>query len=98
MTYIFDLYTFYFFTFAFTFTFTMLIPVRCTTCGNMIGSKYKKYLGKVKELKKNDSESQVLTFDRPNTNVYGKVMEDVGIKRYCCKRHFLGQQEIIYKM
>lgn len=76
----------------------MLIPVRCTTCGNMIGSKYKLYLEKVRTFQKSNSESQVLTFDRPNTNVYGKMMEDVGLTRYCCKRHFLGQQEIIYKL
>ena len=76
----------------------MLIPVRCATCGNMIGSKYKKYLSNVKKFQKTDQESQVLTFDRPNTNVYGKIMEEVGLTRYCCKRHFLGQQEIIYKL
>jgi DNA-directed RNA polymerase subunit N (RpoN/RPB10) len=76
----------------------MLIPVRCTTCGNMIGSKYKKYLRNVTKFKKLDSESQVVTFDRPNTDIYSKFMEETGIKRYCCKRHFLGQQEIIYKL
>lgn len=76
----------------------MLIPVRCATCGNMIGSKYKLYLKKVMKFQKTNSESQVLTFDRPNTNTYGKFMEEVGVKRYCCKRHFLGQQEIIYKL
>ena len=27
-----------------------------------------------------------------------ELMEETGIKRYCCKRHFLGQQEIIYKL
>ena len=66
----------------------MLIPVRCATCGNMIGSKYKKYKMKMAKYKKFGNESQVLTFDRPNTDVYGKFMEEVGIKRYCCKRHF----------
>lgn len=77
----------------------MLIPVRCATCGNMIGSKYKKYLRNIKKYQKlGSSESQVLTFDKPNTDIYNKFMEETGIKRYCCKRHFLGQQEIIYKL
>lgn len=148
----------------------MLIPVRCATCGNVIGSKYKQYKKLVEDYKtdfaKNvdvivnkyisehedniqkigqialnyftsfeladtqeqvtsipfnmsllshkqylkyyiienilkinpNIESQVLTFDKPNENIYGKLMEQVGAKRYCCKRHFLGQQEIMYKL
>tara|TARA_A100001015_G_scaffold224903_2_gene253748 strand:+ start:2159 stop:2392 length:234 start_codon:yes stop_codon:yes gene_type:complete len=77
----------------------MIIPVRCATCGFMIGSKYKQYKINVMKYKKlGSSESQILTFTKTNTDVYNKIMEETGIKRYCCKRHFLGQQEIIYKL
>ena len=77
----------------------MLIPVRCATCGFMIGSKYKKYKNAMMKYKKaGNSESQILTFKKPNSDIYNKMMEDTGIKRYCCKRHFLGQQETIYKL
>ena len=78
----------------------MLIPIRCVTCGNMIGSKYKKYLKNKRDYEHTTTmvESQVLTFDKPNTDIYNTLMENTGIKLYCCKRHFLGQQEIIYKM
>ncbi len=77
----------------------MLIPIRCATCGLMIGSKYKKYKSNIMKYQKTDSsESQILIFTKTNTDVYNKIMEQTGIKRYCCKRHFLGQQEIIYKL
>ena len=77
----------------------MLIPVRCATCGFIIGSKYKKYKQNVLKYQKlGSAESQILTFTKSNTDVYNKIMEETGIKRYCCKRHFLGQQEIIYKL
>ncbi len=55
-----------------------IIPVRCFTCGKMIGDKWEEYVRKVKE-------------GEPP----GKVLDDLGIKRYCCRRMFLSHVEII---
>ena len=82
----------------------MLIPVRCVTCGNVLASKYKKFLTYKKKYIKNckklniTPESDILSFNKLNSDVYNLQMEKVGLKRYCCKRHFIGQQEIIYKI
>ncbi|MGQ9468276.1 MAG: DNA-directed RNA polymerase subunit N [Nitrososphaerales archaeon] len=56
----------------------MLIPVRCFTCGALIGDKYEEFVKKVKE----GEESN-------------KVLDKIGIKRYCCRRMFLSNVNII---
>ena len=82
----------------------MLIPIRCVTCGNMLASKYKRFLEYKKNYRNNckrlnkEPESDILSFNKTNDDVYNLQMEKVGLKRYCCKRHFIGQQEIIYKI
>jgi DNA-directed RNA polymerase subunit N (RpoN/RPB10) len=75
----------------------MLIPVRCVTCGNILGSKYKLYKEIIakKRQENPDMESDIMNFKGGNTTIYSTIMEKVGVKRYCCKRHFLGQQEIL---
>jgi DNA-directed RNA polymerase subunit N len=50
----------------------VLFPVRCFTCGAVIGDKWEDYEKGIKEGK---SPAQVL--------------DELGIKRYCCRRMFL---------
>lgn len=66
----------------------MIIPIRCFTCGQILGSKYKKYL----ELNKKN-KNEITDFSNINKN-NDKIMEKLGIKRYCCKRHILGQVDL----
>ncbi|MGQ9718952.1 MAG: DNA-directed RNA polymerase subunit N [Nitrososphaerales archaeon] len=56
----------------------MLIPVRCFTCGALIGDKYEKFVNKVKE------------GEEP-----GKVLDGMGVRRYCCRRMILSNINII---
>ena len=81
----------------------MIIPVRCFTCGNILASKYDKYrelkaqqkqINDILELNKfvNAKQSNILNND---TKMCNELMKQVGLKRYCCKRHFLGQLNIL---
>ena len=81
----------------------MIIPVRCFTCGNILASKYEKYrklkaqqtkINDILELNKfvNVNDTNTLNND---TNMCNELMKQVGLKRYCCKRHFLGQLNIL---
>jgi len=54
----------------------MLFPIRCFTCGALIGDKWEEY------------ERRVEAGEDP-----GKVLDDLGIKRYCCRRMFLSHYE-----
>ncbi|MCD6549571.1 DNA-directed RNA polymerase subunit N [Candidatus Micrarchaeota archaeon] len=55
----------------------MEFPVRCFTCGAVIGDKYEEYLKRVAET--NDPE---------------KVLDEMGIKRMCCRRMFISHVDM----
>lgn len=59
----------------------MIVPVRCFTCGSLIGDKWYEYARRVS-----------------NGEDPGKVLDDLGVKRYCCRRMFLSHTEIIDKI
>ncbi len=56
----------------------MIVPVRCFTCGKVIGDKWEDFARRVKE-----GEDA------------GKVLDDLGVSRYCCRRMLLSHVEII---
>jgi len=56
----------------------MIIPVRCFTCGKLIGDKWEDFAKRVKA----GEES-------------GKVLDSLGVTRYCCRRMLLSHVEII---
>ncbi len=56
----------------------MLFPVRCISCGKVIGHLWEKYKEEV--YKKNKPAREVL--------------DEFGLKRYCCRKHFLTHVEI----
>jgi DNA-directed RNA polymerase subunit N len=56
----------------------MIIPVRCFSCGALIGDKWEEFARRVKEGE--DS---------------GKVLDSLGVKRYCCRRMLISHVEII---
>jgi len=56
----------------------MMIPIRCFTCGALIGDKWEVFARRV-----------------ANGENPGKVLDDLGLKRYCCRRMLLSNVEII---
>jgi DNA-directed RNA polymerases I, II, and III subunit RPABC5 len=75
----------------------MIFPVRCMTCGKVIGDKYSYYLQKTKEDVSDDIIKNT-TIDMNAKYVKktkeGEVMDELGLKRYCCRRHFLTHVDI----
>ena len=75
----------------------MIIPVRCFTCGKVIAHMYDEYLEKVS--KNLNDEKLVKMTEALNTNydstktLEGNILDDLGITRYCCRRHFLTQND-----
>lgn len=57
----------------------MMIPVRCFTCGAVIGDKWE-------EFKKRTTQ------DKEDA---GKVLDDMGMKRYCCRRMLVSNVDLI---
>ena len=78
----------------------MIIPVRCFTCGKIIADKYNTYQNLVTENRKSmgmPNEDTILKVSRdkvPETPE-GKALDQVGIKRYCCRRMMLSHINLI---
>ncbi|MHC1586918.1 MAG: DNA-directed RNA polymerase subunit N [Candidatus Syntropharchaeia archaeon] len=56
----------------------MIVPVRCFTCGKVIGHLFHEFKERVE--KGEDG---------------GKVLDELGVKRYCCRQIFLTHVELI---
>ncbi|MBS7655343.1 DNA-directed RNA polymerase subunit N [Candidatus Bathyarchaeota archaeon] len=56
----------------------MMIPIRCFTCGKLIGDKWEEFSKRVKE------------GENP-----GKVLDELGIVKYCCRRMLISHVEAI---
>jgi DNA-directed RNA polymerase I, II, and III subunit RPABC5 len=75
----------------------MIIPVRCFTCSNVLADKYRYYLQKVREVKKDEDENKVEYLTTLNLNertIQGQVLDDLGLKNPCCRKHFLCHVDI----
>ena len=60
----------------------MIIPVRCFTCGKVIGNKWETYLNLV-----NASDMNEMT-----------ALDELGLTRYCCRRMLLTHVDLIEKL
>jgi DNA-directed RNA polymerase I, II, and III subunit RPABC5 len=60
----------------------MIIPVRCFTCGKVVGNKWEKYqeLLETNEYEKNE------------------ILDILDLKKYCCRRMILTHVELIEKL
>jgi len=56
----------------------VIIPVRCFSCGKVIGDKWKPYVERISKGEKSKD-----------------VLDDLGLKRYCCRRMLITHVEII---
>jgi len=71
----------------------MLIPVKCFTCGKVIGDKYLFYQAEV--LKKRteahipEENIQYLDDDKIDKTIEGEVLDMLKLTNVCCRRHML---------
>lgn len=77
----------------------MIIPIKCFTCGFVIADKYRYYKMEVREKKLKNPEDNIksvlyLTKEFRDKTVEGVVLDEIGIKRMCCRRHFLTHVDI----
>lgn len=76
----------------------MIIPVRCMTCGKVLADKWEYYKNKSSEIDKKEdkeaatSKSSDKFFEK---NLKGKILDDLGLHKMCCRRHMLGHVDLI---
>lgn len=77
----------------------MIIPVKCFTCGMVIGDKYRYYLSEVQRRKKeksiNSEDILYLTENFMDKTTEGDVLDDLGLVKVCCRRHMLTHVDIL---
>lgn len=56
----------------------MIVPVRCFSCGKVIGHLWEEFKSKVEA-----GEDA------------GKILDELGLKRYCCRQVFLGHVDLL---
>ena len=83
--------------------YKMIIPVKCFTCGKVIGDKYLAYQEEVIKRKtqkinvdrlKSQDKSELERIEYLDENhmeksIEGQVLDDFKITRICCRRHML---------
>lgn len=76
----------------------MIIPVKCFTCGSVIADKYRYYLEEVRKrklAKDMDVDKVVyLTKEFSEKTPEGEVLDDLNLKKMCCRRHMLTHVDI----
>ena len=76
----------------------MIIPVKCFTCGKVIGSKYLCYLEEVSKMKKeaemDPTNINYLSETRQDMSIEGEVLDKLSLTKQCCRRHMLTHVDI----
>ncbi len=81
----------------------MIIPVRCFTCGKILGDKWEYYQEEVLRKKMSDktikdkmSVSVIdVNADEVRKTPEGEVMDEIGLIRYCCRKTMLGHINLV---
>jgi|UniRef100_A0A6C0DC02 DNA-directed RNA polymerase subunit N (RpoN/RPB10) len=76
----------------------MIIPIRCFTCGNVLADKYRYYQNEVRRIKLSQGIKPdkviYLTAEKVEKTAEGTVLDTLGLKNVCCRRHMLTHVDI----
>ena len=59
----------------------MMVPVRCFTCGNVVGEYWEEYEARAATLNGDEDPADVL--------------DDLGVDRHCCRRMLVSHQDLV---
>ena len=76
----------------------MIIPVKCFTCGNVLGDTYEFYQREVRVIKIKEKRplNDVIYFSKTNVlkTPEARVLDNIGLTKMCCRRHMLSHVDI----
>ena len=76
----------------------MIIPIKCFTCGKVLGNKYRYYCKEVKQKKFNKKQENIdivyLTNENQDKSPEGEVLDSLQLFDICCRRHMLTHVDI----
>jgi DNA-directed RNA polymerase subunit N (RpoN/RPB10) len=76
----------------------MIIPIKCFSCGTVLADKYRYYCEEVRKrkLEKGLHINKViyLTPEYSEKTPEGEVLDELNLKKMCCRRHMLTHVDI----
>lgn len=69
----------------------MIIPIRCFTCNKVVGHMWNDYLKLV-------DEKKAATPIETEKTAESEALDELGLKRYCCRRMLLAHVDLIDKL
>jgi DNA-directed RNA polymerase subunit N len=57
----------------------MMIPVRCFTCGNVVGEHWEEFKERAQEGEEDP----------------GQVLDELGVERHCCRRMIVSHKDLV---
>jgi DNA-directed RNA polymerase subunit N len=76
----------------------MIIPVKCFTCGKVIGDMYRYFTTESRKIKttKNMEVDNVIYLTKIQTDKTpeGEVLDRLNLNKICCRRHMLTHVDI----
>mmetsp|Transcript_22948 Transcript_22948/g.35376 ORF Transcript_22948/g.35376 Transcript_22948/m.35376 type:complete len:91 (-) Transcript_22948:82-354(-) len=80
----------------------MIIPVRCFTCGKVVGNKYNKFVDLLEDIEKKEAHNPVKDEEDADEeapkSIQAQALDELGLKRYCCRRMVLTHVDLISKL
>lgn len=82
----------------------MIIPIRCFTCNKVIAHLWEEYLNKIQvayieeDIKNNKKKRFIELEQLENKTVEGKILDEMNINRYCCRRMLLSHVDLCDKI
>ncbi|MBG01405.1 MAG: hypothetical protein CL470_03960 [Acidimicrobiaceae bacterium] len=83
----------------------MIIPIRCFTCGEVIGDKWNPFIQLITEKKNKSNENVTSDLDIEYINITndgsikksieGQSLDELNLHKYCCRRMFLANVHLI---
>lgn len=70
----------------------MIIPVRCFTCGKVIGSVYEDFKRRYEDYKRALEKGE-----RPKETPK-EILDDLKVKRYCCRRMLISHVDLLQEV
>ena len=59
----------------------MMVPVRCFTCGNVVGEHWEEFKARTREAEEPED---------PET-----VLDELGVERHCCRRMIVSHKDLV---
>lgn len=73
----------------------MIIPIRCFTCGKVLADKWEYYDKCANEIQKRHADKDDQSMFANDKGQYDELLEELQIKKICCRRHMLGHVDLI---